>query len=112
MKQPANVVGEVGAADEAAVAARAPAEGEAHGPAEGQAHGPAAARGQVRDHHRPREDLAPEEPGPTLGKTDQAPARAALAPARFQARGAASWDPTADSAALARVLANRREAAR
>ena len=105
MKQRASVVDEVGAADEAVVVA-------ARGPAGGEAHGPAAARGQVPDRHHPREDLGPEEPGPTLGKTDQAPAQAALAPARYYARGAASWDPTADSAALARARVNRLEAAR
>ena len=109
MKQPASVVDEVGAADEAVVVAAAVA---ARGPAGGEAHGPVAARGQVPDHHHLREDLRPEEPGPTSGKTDQAPARAALAQARFQAREAASWDPTADSAALARARVNRLEAAR
>ena len=109
MKQRASVVDEGGAADEAVVVVAAVA---ARGPAGGEAHGPAAARAQVPDHHRPQEDLAPEEPGPTSGKTDQAPAQAALAPARYQVRGAASWDPTADSAALARALANRQGAAR
>jgi hypothetical protein len=84
MKQPVSVVGEGGAADEAvAVAAHGPAEGEARGPVGGEGHGPAAARAQVPDHHRPQEDLALEEPGPTSGKTDQAPAQAALAPARY-----------------------------